>query len=64
VLKFRNFLKITGLINTIFKPSKVQKQSRKRICNTLALQTMLLGSENWTMKANDKPELQLLKLGS
>jgi hypothetical protein len=56
-VKISNFLKITGLINTIFKQSKVQKQTRMQIYNTLALTTLLYGSENWTMKANDRTRI-------
>jgi hypothetical protein len=48
---------MTGLINTIFKPSKVQKQTRIQIYNTLTLPTLLYGSENWTIKANDKTRI-------
>jgi hypothetical protein len=53
-VKISKFLKITGLNNTIFKPSKVQKQTGIQIYNTLNLPTLLYGSENWTMKSNDK----------
>jgi hypothetical protein len=56
-VKIPKFLKITGLINTIFKPSKFQKQTRIQIYNTLALPTLLYGSENWTMKANDETRI-------
>jgi hypothetical protein len=56
-VKISKFLKIAGLINTIFKPTKVQKQTRIQIYNTLALLTLLYGSENWTMKANDKTRI-------
>jgi hypothetical protein len=56
-VKISKFLKITGLINVIFKPSKVQKQTRIQIYNTFALPTLLCGSENWTMKANDKTRI-------
>jgi hypothetical protein len=40
--------------NIIFIPSKVQKQTRIQTYNTLALPAFLYGSENWTIKANDK----------
>jgi hypothetical protein len=36
-VKIPKFLKITGVINTIFKPSVVQEQTRIQIYNTLAL---------------------------
>jgi hypothetical protein len=48
-VKISKILKITGLINTIFKTSEVQKQTRIQLYNTLALPTLLYGSENWTM---------------
>jgi hypothetical protein len=32
-------------------------QTRIQIYNTLALPTLLYGSENWTMKANDKTRI-------
>jgi uncharacterized ubiquitin-like protein YukD len=53
-IKISKFLKIKGLINTIFKPSKVKQQTRIQVYNTLALPTLFYGSENWTMKANNK----------
>jgi hypothetical protein len=56
------FLKITGLINTIFKLSKVQKQTRIQIYNTLALPTLLYGSENCAMKANDKTRITAVEM--
>jgi hypothetical protein len=56
-VKISKFLKITHLINTIFKPSKVQKQTRIQIYNTLALPTLLYGSKNWTVKANNKTRI-------
>jgi hypothetical protein len=56
-VKISKFLKITDLINAIFKPSEVQKQTRIQIYNTLNLPTLLYGSENWTMKANDKTRI-------
>jgi hypothetical protein len=53
-IKLPNFLKITGLINTIFKPLQVKKHIRLKIYNTVALLTLLYGSKNWAVKANDK----------
>lgn len=59
-IKLSEFLKVTGLISMIFKPSEVQKRTRIKIYNTLALPTILYGIENWTMKKRTKTELQLL----
>jgi len=49
-----NFLKITGLINTMFKPSEVQKRNRLHIYNTPPVPTLQYGSENWRMKTKNK----------
>jgi hypothetical protein len=37
--------------------TKVQKQTRMQIYNTLTLPTLLYGGKNWTMKANDKTRI-------
>jgi hypothetical protein len=37
--------------------TKVKKQTRMLIYNTLALPTLLYGGKNWTMKANDKARI-------
>jgi len=44
-------MKITGIINTIFKPQKMLKKTRIKLHNTLALSALLYSSENWTIKA-------------
>jgi hypothetical protein len=49
-----------GIINTIFKASNVQKHTRLKIYNTLALLVLLYGSKG-QMIAKEKTELQLLK---
>jgi hypothetical protein len=56
-----DFLKLIGLIITIFKPSNVQI-NRIQIRYIITSPTPLFGSESWTMKAKDKPELEPLKL--
>jgi hypothetical protein len=40
-------LKITGIINNVFRPQKI----RIKLYNTLALPALLYGSENGTIKA-------------
>jgi hypothetical protein len=55
--KITTFLKITGLINNTFKPNKVQKNTRIKLYNTLALPVLLYGSENWIVKSKDKSRL-------
>jgi hypothetical protein len=52
--KISKCLKVTDFINIIFKSSKVQTHSRIKIDNALALSTLLYGSENCTIKAEDK----------
>jgi len=44
-------LKITGLMNNVFKALKVQQSTRIRICNTWAVPHHLIGSETWTTEA-------------
>jgi hypothetical protein len=47
--KSNNYLKITGIINNVFRP----KKTRIILYNTLAFLTLLYGSEKWTIKARD-----------
>jgi hypothetical protein len=47
--KLNNYLKITNIINNLFRP----KKTRIKLYNTLALPTLLYGSEKWTIKARD-----------
>jgi hypothetical protein len=46
-------LKITGIINNVFRPLKTLKKTRIKLHNTLTLPGLLYGSENWTIKARD-----------
>jgi hypothetical protein len=47
--KLNNYLKITYSTNNVFGPQK----TRIKLYSTLALPTLLYGSENWTIKARD-----------
>ena len=47
------FLKITGILNNVFRPQKIATKTRIKLHNTLALPVLLYGSETWTNKAND-----------
>jgi hypothetical protein len=47
--KLNNYLRITYIINNAFRP----KKTRIKLYNTLALPTLLYGSENWAIKARD-----------
>jgi len=51
--KLHNYLKITGILNNVFKPQKTLKETRLKLYNTLALPVLLYGSESWTIKARD-----------
>jgi hypothetical protein len=51
--KLQNYLKITGVINNVFRPKKTLKKTRVKLYNTLALPVLLYGSETWTIKARD-----------
>jgi hypothetical protein len=42
---------------SILKPSKVQKEARLQIYNTVAISTLLYGCEIWTLKEQDKSEI-------
>jgi len=48
--KLHNYLKITGILNNVFKPQKTLRKTRIKLYNTLALQ-LLYGSETWNIKA-------------
>jgi hypothetical protein len=51
--KLNNHLKITGIINNVFRQEKTLKKTRIKLYNTLAIPALLYGSENWTVKARD-----------
>jgi hypothetical protein len=51
--KLNNCLKTTGIISNVFRPKKTLKKSTVKLYNTVALPTLLHGSENWTIKAKD-----------
>ena len=52
--KLNSFLKITGILNNVFRPQKkTLKKTRIKLYNTLALPVLLYGSETWTIKARD-----------
>jgi len=45
-------LKITGILNNVFRPQKTLKKTRIKLYKTLALPVLLYGSETWTVKAS------------
>jgi hypothetical protein len=56
-MKITNFLKITGIINQIFKPNLVSKYTRIKIYKILARPTLAYGSKSWTVRSNDRRRL-------
>jgi hypothetical protein len=51
--KLASYLRITGILNNVFRPQKTLKKTRIKLYNTLALPMLLHGSETWTIKARD-----------
>jgi hypothetical protein len=49
----KNYLKITGILNNLFRPQKALKKTRIKLYNTLALPVLLYGSETGTVTARD-----------
>jgi len=56
-VKISKFLQVTGIINRTLRPSQIQKHSRLKICNTLALPTLLYNSETWAIREQDKSRI-------
>jgi len=58
-----NVLKITGILNNVFRPQKkTLKKARIKLYNTLSLQVLLYGSETWTIKASDARRITAAKM--
>jgi len=51
--KLHNYLKITGILNNVFRPQKTRKKTRIKLYNALALPVLLYGSETWIIKTRD-----------
>jgi hypothetical protein len=49
--KLNNYLKITDIINNMFRPQKTLKKTRIKLCSILAHPAVLYSSENWTIEA-------------
>jgi hypothetical protein len=48
--KLNNYLKITGIINSLFRPKKYLKKTRIKQYNKLELSALLYRSDNWNIK--------------
>jgi hypothetical protein len=55
-MALHNYLKITGIINNVFRPQKYLTETIIKLYNTLALPLLLYGSETWTIKARTPEE--------
>jgi hypothetical protein len=55
--KITKFLQILELLNNTMKPNLVQRSTRLKLYKTLALPTLLYGSEIFTIKQCDKNRL-------
>ena len=53
MILLRSLLKITGILNNVFRPQKTLKKTRIKLYNTLALPVLLYGSETSNFKASD-----------
>jgi hypothetical protein len=51
--KLNNYLKITGILNNVFRPQKALKKTTIKLYNTLALPVLLYGSETGAVTARD-----------
>ncbi|HYS62000.1 MAG TPA: reverse transcriptase family protein [Gemmatimonadales bacterium] len=52
--KIAKFLRVTGLINRTLRNNKVQKETRLKVYNTLAVPMITYGCEVWALKKTDK----------
>jgi hypothetical protein len=55
-------LKVTGILNNVFRPQKTHKKTRIKLYNTLALPVLLYGSETWTSKARDTSSISAAEM--
>jgi hypothetical protein len=55
-------MKITGIINNVFRPQKTLKKTRIKLYNTLALPVLLYGSETLAIKARDARRITAAKM--
>jgi hypothetical protein len=55
-------LQILGFLNNTLKPNLAQRSTRLQLYKTLALPTLLYGSEIWTIKQCDKNRLRTAEM--
>jgi hypothetical protein len=60
--KITKFLQILGLLNNTLKPNLVKRSTTLKLYRTLALPTLLYGSDIWTIKQCDKNRLRTAEM--
>jgi hypothetical protein len=55
-------LKITGILNNVFRPQKTLKKTRIKLHNTLAFLVLLYGSKTWTIKVRDARRITVAEM--
>jgi len=55
-------LKITGILDNVFRPQKTLKKTRIKVYNTLAFTVLLYGSETWTIKARNARRITVAEM--
>jgi len=61
--KLHNYLKITGILNNVFRPQKKPlKETRIKLYHILALPVLLCGSETWIIKARDARRIRAAEM--
>jgi hypothetical protein len=56
-IKISKFVKFTGAINQVFKPSQIQRNTRLKVYKTLARPVLTYGNEAWTIRKTNERRL-------
>ncbi|KAJ4425762.1 hypothetical protein ANN_27385 [Periplaneta americana] len=62
--KINKYTRAMGIINSVMKPSLVQKHTRIRLYNTLARPMLSYGSEAWTLRKADKSRITACEIST
>jgi len=54
--KLRKYLKITGILNNVFRPQKTLKKTRIKLYNTLAVQFCYMAAKRGLLKQGTAEE--------
>ena len=55
-------MKVTGILNNVFRPQKILKKTRIKLYNTLAFPVLLYGSETGTIEARDARRITAVEM--